>query len=103
DGRVFDLSPDGRRLLYTVSTEDPADPEFSNELWAILDTSASVPQPVQLVPEDVRVAQWVPGQPTATVAYSTANPATEAPGWRAYNDLYVMQLDPETGEVLGVP
>lgn len=103
DGRVFDLSPDGRRLLYTVSTEDSADPDFSNELWAILDTSANVPEPVQLVPEDVRLAQWVPGQLTVTVAYSTANPTTDAPGWRAYNDLYVMQLDPETGEVLGVP
>ncbi len=103
DGRVFDLSPDGRRLLYTVSTDDPGDPGFSNELWAILDTRASVPEPVQLVPEDVRVAQWVPGQRTATVAYSTANPLADPPGWRAYNDLYVMQLDPETGEVLGVP
>lgn len=99
DGRVFDLSPDGRQLLYTRNTPDPADPAFSNELWAILDTTATTPRAVQLVPEDVRVAQWVPGQRTYAVSYSTADPS-EGGAWRAYNDLYVMQIDPETGESL---
>lgn len=102
DGRVFDLSPNGRQLLYTIRTEDEADPEFSNELWTILDTGAAVPEAVQLVPSDVRIAQWVPDQSPITVSYSTANPTTDGAGWRAYNDLYLMQLDPETGEALGV-
>lgn len=100
DGRVFDLSPDGRQLLYTRKTADPQDPEFSNELWAILDTSAEFPQAVQLVPEDVRAAQWVPGQRTYTLSYSTARPRSEGAGWQAYNDLYLAQLDPNSGAML---
>lgn len=100
DGRVFDLSPDGRRLLYTRSTEDETDPDFSNELWVILDTSAGIPQPVQLI-EDVRWAQWVPGQET-TLGYSTALPSPDSASWSAFNDLFVMQLDPETGEIEAV-
>ncbi len=98
DGRVFDLSQDGRQLLYTRRTADENDPQFSNELWSILDTTAAFPQQVQLIPEDVRTAQWVPGQRTYTVSYSTAN--LDGAGWRAYNDLYIMQLDPDTGEPL---
>lgn len=98
DGRVFDLSADGHQLLYTRSTADPNDPAFSNELWVILNTTASFPQQIQLVPQDVRTAQWVPGQRTYTVSYSTANP--DGAGWRAYNDLYLMQLDPNTGQAL---
>jgi hypothetical protein len=37
------------------------------------------------------------------VSYSTANPTTDVVGWKAYNDLYIMQLDPETGQIVGVP
>ena len=100
DGRVFDLSPDGRRLLFTRRTADPSDPEFSNELWAILDTTAPFPRAVQLVPEDVRYAQWVPVEGGLAFSYSTASPANEGAGWRAYNDLYLMQIDPTTGQAL---
>ncbi|MBN2303022.1 MAG: G5 domain-containing protein [Anaerolineae bacterium] len=102
DGRVFDLSPDGRRLLYTVRTPDDTDPDFANELWAILNTTVDRPQPVQLVPEDVRVAQWVAAQQSYTVSYSTATPQQDG-GWQAYNDVYLMRLDPQTGSGLGVP
>jgi len=98
DRRVFDLSPDGRRLLYTQSTADPDDPEFSNELWAILDTAARTPDPVQLVPTDVIAAEWVPGRENPAVSYSTASPVDDVPNWQAYNDLYVMELNPQTGE-----
>jgi hypothetical protein len=97
DGRVFDLSPDGRQLLYTRSTPDEADPDFSNELWVNLDTTSSFPREIQLIPENVRVAQWV--RPN-TISYSTANPTTDGAGWRAFNDLYVIQLDPDSGEML---
>lgn len=99
DGRVFDLSQDGRQLLYTARTRDETDPEFSNELWAILDTTRERPQAAQLVPEDVRVAQWVGAY---SVSYSTATPKQDG-GWQAYNDVHLMQLDPQTGDVLGVP
>jgi hypothetical protein len=100
DGRVFDLSADGKRLLYTRRTADPADPDFANELWAVLDTTAPFPRAVQLAPSDVRYAQWVPGETGPAFSYSTASPATDGPGWRAYNDLYLMQIDPVTGEAL---
>jgi hypothetical protein len=95
DGRVFDLSADGKQLLYTLRTAEETDPEFSNELWAILDTTAPRPRAAQLI-EDVRVAQWV--RPF-TVSYSTASPQTGGAGWQAFNDLFVMQIDPETGEM----
>jgi len=97
DRRVFDLSADGRQLLFTRSTEDPNDPEFSNELWAVLDTRASSPEAIRLFPEDVLSAQWVPGRAN-TFSYSTAAPRNDQIGWRAYNDLFVIELDPETGE-----
>lgn len=100
DGRVFELSADGRRLLYTRKTADPADPDFSNELWAILDTAADFPRPVQLVPEDVRAAHWVPNPRAYTLSYSTAKPRAEGAGWQAYNDLYIAQLDPDSGAML---
>jgi len=103
DGRVFDTSADGGQLLYTVRTADETDPEFSNELWAVLDTSANQPEATQLAPSDVRYAQWVPGQQTYTVSYSTATPTSTGAGWQALNDLYIMQLDPEEGTIIGVP
>jgi hypothetical protein len=87
DGRVFDLSPDGQQLLYTRRTPDEADPDFSNELWVNFDTTSSFPREIQLIPENVRVAQWV--RPN-TISYSTANPTTDGAGWRAFNDLYVI-------------
>lgn len=100
DGRVFDLSPDGKQLLYTRSTADPDDPEFSNELWAILDTTAAFPEPVQLLLDDVRVGQWVSSDRAYTVSYSTARPRDEGAGWSAFNDLYLAPLNPESGSVL---
>lgn len=99
DRRVFDLSPDGRGLVYTVSTANTSDPEFSNELWAVMNTGSGTPAPVQLVPTDVIYAQWVPGRENPTVSYSTASPVSDVPNWQAYNDLYVMELDPQSGEI----
>lgn len=101
DGRVFKLSADGRQLLYTRSTPDEDDSIFENELWAILDTTANFPRAVQLGEvEDVRFADWVPDRSPYTISYSTASPTNDGAGWRAYNDLYLIQLDPETGAML---
>ncbi len=99
DRRVFDLSADGRQLLFTRATEDDNDPVFSNELWAVLNTSARTPQAVQLFPNDVLSAQWVPGRAN-TLSYSTAVPTSDQIGWRAYNDLFTVELDPQTGEAI---
>lgn len=99
DRRVFDLSDDGRQLLFTRSTDDENDPEFSNELWAVLNTRDSSPEAVQLFPNDVLSAQWIPGRAN-TLSYSTAVPTNDQIGWRAYNDLFVVELDPQTGEAI---
>jgi len=100
DGRVFDLSPDGQRLLYTRQTADPDDPPFSNYLWVIMDVTAPTPVEIRLDLPDVLWAQWQPGSPD-TFAYSTATPADIFAGWSAYNDLSLMQID-NNGTILSV-
>lgn len=95
DGRVFDLSESGRQLLFTLSTESSTDPTFSNELWAVLDTTNS--QAVRLLPDNVLTAEWFPGE-SYTVSYSTAEPRDDLLNWEAYNDLYLMKVDTETGQ-----
>lgn len=99
DGRVFDLSADGRQLLYTRYTATEDDPDFTNELWAILDTGA--PQPVRLLPDNVISGQWMPNEPF-TISYSTAEPSDSFPGWDAFNDMYIMRIDTQTGETLSL-
>jgi hypothetical protein len=95
DGRVFELSPNGRQLLYTRFTDDKEDLEFTNELWAILDTGN--PSPVRLLPDNVLTAQWMPGE-SFSVSYSTANPTNTFPGYEAYNDVYIMRINSQTGQ-----
>jgi hypothetical protein len=97
DGRVFDLSPNGRQLLFSRLTEQSDDPEFSNELWVILDTGN--PQPLRLLPDNVISGEWFPGT-TFTVSYSTADPRNGFPGWEAFNDYYIMRIDSRTGETV---
>jgi hypothetical protein len=99
DGRVFDLSPGGRQLLFSRRTESTADPDFANELWAVMDTAN--PNPVRLLPDNVLSGAWYPGA-SYTLSYSTAEPREGFPGWEAYNDLYLMRLDSRTGETLNV-
>lgn len=99
DKRVFTLSPDGRQLLFTRDTR--ADREnFLNQLWLIRDTSADA-EPVPLVPEDVLRAEWMPNDPSS-ISYSTGEAQPTAPGWRAFNDLWKMRIDPQTGEALSI-
>jgi len=97
DGRVFDLSPNGQQLLFTRFTENDTDPEFSNELWAILDIGA--PEPVRLLPDNVLEGAWYPSE-SYTISYSTAEPRSGFPSWEAYNDMYVMRVDSQTGETV---
>jgi hypothetical protein len=97
DGKVFELSPDGRRLLYTRPADSPEG--AFNELWLINDVRAALPEPAQLPPENVLYAGWVPNTDEVTFTYSTAEPQSTEPGWRAYNDLWTLSLDPQTGSV----
>jgi Tol biopolymer transport system component len=99
DMRVFTLSPDGSQLLFTRDAEVDRE-TFLNQLWLIRDTSVDA-EPIQLVPEDVLRAEWIPGQPS-TISYSTGEAQQTAPGWRAFNDLWRMRIDPQSGEALSI-
>ncbi len=99
DGRVFQLSSVGNYLLYTRTPVDDADantnPAF-NELWAV-DTTANQPVPFALQAENVLWAAWSPTE-VRTLAFSTGEPRSTAPGWQAHNDLRLITFD-ETGEI----
>jgi hypothetical protein len=85
DGRVFSLSPNGDWLLFTRKSTKPADEEI-NTLWVVnlVDPQS---KPINLrVSNIIHFGAFVPWL-TNTVAYSTVEPRTTAPGWQANNDL----------------
>ena len=83
DGRVFDLSPDGSRLLFTRTATET---DVLNTLWMI-DTVTTGAEPVQLPEKNVLWAAWSPDG--RWIAYSTGAPREAPPGWEAANDLYL--------------
>jgi resuscitation-promoting factor RpfB len=90
DGRVFRLSPDGDWLLYTRRAGED-DPDAINTLWAV-NIRADEPKPVNLnIKNIIHFADWVPGK-IQTIAYSTVEPRSTAPGWQANNDLYLVSI-----------
>lgn len=101
DGRAFDLAQNGRQLIFTRRTLNTVDdPNAFNRLWLLPDVSLDRAA-VQLLPENVLLANWVPGQ-SDTISYSTGEARNAAPGWQAYNDLWTMRLDLNSGEALNV-
>ncbi len=96
DRRVFELSPDGRQLLFSRVREGGI-----NQLWLIPDTAANDPQMVSLIPQDVLYADWVPNTPN-TISYSTAESQQSPPGWNAFNDLWIITIDPATGRQIRI-
>ena len=90
DGRIFALSPDGNYLLFTRKSKKPADQQI-NTLW-VVNTKSSSPNPIWLNAANViHFAAWFPNA-TNTVAYSTVEPRSTAPGWQANNDLYKVTI-----------
>lgn len=90
DGRIFELSEDGRWLLYTRQIED--EEEVINSLWVISTVDPDA-EPFDLRAENIiHFADWVPGAATLTVAYSTVEPSPAAPGWQANNDLLTVRF-----------
>jgi hypothetical protein len=85
DGRLFSLSSDGTRLLFSRWAGDGAGDSL-NTLW-VTDTRLRDDPPVDLGIEGALYAQWGPGGDW--FAYSTAEKKRGAPGWRAINDLWV--------------
>ena len=100
DQRVFSLSADGRQLLFTRRNASNTRENFLNELWFINNVEQDA-EPIQLVPEDVLAADWIPNK-TNTFSYSTGEARSIAPGWRAFNDLWTMQIDPQSGSPLAI-
>jgi Tol biopolymer transport system component len=83
DGRVFEISPDGEWLLFSRLS---ADETKINELWVASLDEGSDTQIDLGVGNVVHYAGWVPGSKTQ-VAFSTAEPSLNPPGWQANNDL----------------
>lgn len=103
DGRVFDLSPDGKYLLYSRNT-DSGQPTTDNgaasssavsrplsgslnTLW-IIDTVPFNAEARRVPLENILSAQWAPDG-SAFVAYTGGEKTQGAPGWKAYNDLNI--------------
>jgi hypothetical protein len=100
DQRVFSLSSNGRNLIYTRDNPANDRDNFLNELWLVGDVPAGS-EPVQLVPEDVLSAEWVSGR-LNTISYSTGETRPTALGWQAFNDLWLMQVDLNSGNALNI-
>lgn len=97
--RAFSLSENGNQLIVTRKID--GDDAFANQLWYIPDVNATEPQFLELRPDNILYADWVPNQPN-TIAYSRAEPRPTSPGWGAYNDLWLIRIDPATGEDINI-
>lgn len=86
DGRVFALSPDGERLLFTRPVTDE---EHLNALWLVPTTGADI-EPVEMGVNDVLWADWRPDG--ERIAWTTAEVTEQAPGWRGRNDLWIARV-----------
>lgn len=83
DGRIFFLSPNGNYLVFTRKSTKPAGQEI-NTIWAVR-TNGGKPFSTG-ISNVVHYAEWIPG--TNSIAYSTVEPRSTAPGWQANNDLH---------------
>jgi len=97
DSLVFDLSEDGSTLIYTTEVNDTDD--FFNELWMIQTLEDSTP--IQLTPTDVLYAEWEPTT-TSIIAYSTGEARQTTPPWKALNNLWIMEIDENSGRALDI-
>ena len=96
DGQVFELSQDGKWLLFTRRGEAET---TINTLWTVL-LDQDDGQLVDLQAANiVHFAGWAPG--LSMVAYSTVEQRSTAPGWQANNDLYTVGVR-ETGYLMPV-
>ena len=92
DGRIFELAPNGSYLIFTRKSTKSADREI-NTLWAVRAAAGSKPFSTS-ISNVVHFADWIPN--TSSIAYSTVEPRSTAPGWQANNDLHRYSIS--TGE-----
>jgi hypothetical protein len=91
DGRVFAVSPDAKRLLYSRrASVGGAIGQFGqlNSLW-VVDTRIIGESAVALPIADVLYADWAGDN---LLIYSTGERTTGAPGWKAHNDVWLFDL-----------
>ncbi|MBN1138171.1 MAG: G5 domain-containing protein [Anaerolineae bacterium] len=88
DGRVFDLSQDGARLLFTRAVAGGGGAPL-NSLW-MAQPSLVGEEPQSLDITGVIWAAWAPDG--RRFAYSTAERVTGVPGWKANDDLWLATL-----------
>jgi len=90
DGRVLNLSPNGRQLVYTTKlTEEIGLP--LNELW-LASTTIVGDLPISLNVQGVLQAEWSPVITESLLAYTTGERVANPPGWQANNDLWLLDL-----------
>jgi resuscitation-promoting factor RpfB len=90
DGRVFDLSPDGRVLLFTRRLDGSIETPI-NQLW-VVNTTIVGEKPISLPVQGVLYGEW--SDDGTHIAYSTAERTTSPPGWQANNDLWLISATP---------
>ena len=102
DGHIFSLSPDGKWLLFTRKSTQPADKQI-NTLW-VVSTTGLLPPTNLGVSNVVHFADWQPNK-RYQIAYSTVEPRATAPGWQANNDVHLLSFENgkpgRTFEILG--
>jgi hypothetical protein len=86
DSRIFSLSPDGQWLLFSRNQEGQI-----NALYVVAVFGGEPPFSLALF-NIVHFADWSPVD-KRTIAYSTVNPVSTAPGWQAQNDLRLISFD----------
>lgn len=96
DSLVFAASPDGSALIYTAASDESE--KFFNELWMV---SLDDDEPVKLAPTDVLFAEWRP-RSSSTIAYSTGERGQGRAPWKSLNNLWLMQIDRQTGRALSI-
>ncbi|RIK30987.1 MAG: hypothetical protein DCC52_05850, partial [Chloroflexi bacterium] len=90
DGRVFDLSPDGKYLLFSRRADERAPASQLNTLW-VIDTVPFNAEARRVPLDNALAAQWAPDG-SARIAYTRGEKTAGAPGWKAYNDLEIAAL-----------
>ena len=99
DGRIFQLSNDSRYLLYSTKPNQQTDvKEAFNELW-VINTNPTNAEPLALNAQNVLWAAWSP-KDQLSIAYSTGEPRTTAPGWQAHNNLRIAVFNEIDNEVV---
>ena len=97
DSLVFNQHEAGTSIIFTGETDTTDD--FFNELW-LVDTEGEA-EPQRLSPTDVLFAEWRP-RSSNTIAYSTGERSANPIGWKALNNLWLMNIDLESGRTLTI-